>query len=251
MQAVALPFDVVLNVYRLEYHEHHANLLSLSHVCRLWRQALREFPDFWATIELHLGKSSPDRKAAYWVKRAGQRPLAILTGFPALVHCIHAPRLSRLILEINPDFESSADFGAVLRGVVERSGSALTTLHLKRLEVEDADIRWCLERLTHLEDLCISYCVISNSTLSALASPPVPEQTTGWLLPRLRRFEFDNNSGITPSGAIEFLASRTVNPVPNITGQFGFVKLRLSSEDTAAIMSYGNFLTMSHTIASP
>ncbi|KDQ16531.1 hypothetical protein BOTBODRAFT_251567 [Botryobasidium botryosum FD-172 SS1] len=170
-----------------------------------------------------------------------------ITGFPAFVDHIHAPRLKTLKLENHYNAVRIVDSGIFLRAAIEQSAFVLTTLCLNGLYVGDKDIQWCLERLPALEELSISYCAISDAILSALALPPqaLPEKNTSWLLPCLKRFAFEKNDHITTSGALKFLASRTLNPVPNITGNFGFT-LHLSREDAAAVLSYGSFLSSHH-----
>ncbi|KDQ13335.1 hypothetical protein BOTBODRAFT_175648 [Botryobasidium botryosum FD-172 SS1] len=171
-----------------------------------------------------------------------------ISGFPLFFNYINAPKLGTLALENRFNSACIVNSGAFLRVVPERSASALTTLRLSGLDAGDKDIQWCLERLPALEELSILACAISDSLLSALASLPVPNQSqnTDWILPRLKRFTFDENDHITPSGAIKFLASRTLNPVPGITGHFGFK--HLSHRDATAIMSYGSFLAAHHDI---
>ncbi|KDQ16530.1 hypothetical protein BOTBODRAFT_173042 [Botryobasidium botryosum FD-172 SS1] len=165
--------------------------------------------------------------------------------FPAFVDYIHAPRLKTLKLEEYYDSAHIVGSRAFLRAAVERSATALTTLHLRGLDVGDEDMQWCLERLSVLEELFISYCAISDAVLSALASPPSPDANASWLLPCLKTFLFENNDCITPSGAIKFLATRTLNPIPNISGEFGF-NLDLSPKDAMTIMEYGSSLSRAH-----
>ncbi|KDQ08644.1 hypothetical protein BOTBODRAFT_37797 [Botryobasidium botryosum FD-172 SS1] len=170
-----------------------------------------------------------------------------ISGFPAFVDYIHVPQLNTLILEHRSNSARIANSGPALRAVVERSAPALTKLRLQGLNVSDEDMQWCFEHLLNLEELSITFCAISDSILSALASPPSPGRNTNWLLPRLKRFVFNENDRITPRGAIEFLASRTLNPVPGIFGGFGFVD-HLSHEDAAVIVSYGDFLSITDSI---
>ncbi|KDQ06517.1 hypothetical protein BOTBODRAFT_39552 [Botryobasidium botryosum FD-172 SS1] len=177
-----------------------------------------------------------------------------ISSFPAFVNYIHAPHLSTLKLGSRygnyPRVVNSREF---LRPAIERAAPALRVLHLRGLDAGDKDVQWCLERLSVLEELNVSSCAISDSVLSALASelppsPGGPGQNSGWLLPRLKKFGFDGNDGVTPGGAIQFLASRTLNPTPDIAGEFGFKGMPLSRDDATTIMSYGPFLSMPHVV---
>ncbi|KDQ06514.1 hypothetical protein BOTBODRAFT_181533 [Botryobasidium botryosum FD-172 SS1] len=189
-----------------------------------------------------------------------------ISGMPAFIDSIHAPHLHTLKLESRPYGDSARTVGSedFLCAAIERSAAALRTLHLSGLDAGDKDVQWCLERLSELKELSVSSCAISDSTLAALASPSPPpsmrdrtnqDGNTGWLLPHLEKFVFDRNDGITPTGAIEFLAARTgnVSPVPKIgvglSGEFGFENIRLSQEDATSILSYGRFLSAHHTFA--
>ncbi|KDQ13337.1 hypothetical protein BOTBODRAFT_373005 [Botryobasidium botryosum FD-172 SS1] len=165
-----------------------------------------------------------------------------VSDFPGLLNYVHAPRLKALTLE---DLSRPILYpgGTSLRAFVERSAPALAILHLQGINITDRDIIWCLNQLPDLEDLTVSACLISDAVLSALAAPPSPEHP-GWLLPRLAKFEFEGNVGVTSRGAIEFLASRSKDPVPSIAGKFIFPNCNreLSVKDQEAILSYGEFL---------
>ncbi|KDQ13188.1 hypothetical protein BOTBODRAFT_33800 [Botryobasidium botryosum FD-172 SS1] len=171
---------------------------------------------------------------------------------PTVVEYVHAPQLKTLIL--NHSFDPSArtrGSDVFLRALVERSAPPLTVLQLHNLDVGDEVMRWWFERLPDLEDLFISFCAISDSVLSALASPPLPGQNTDHrLLPRLKRFGFQENDHVTPRGAIEFLASRASRwPMPGPKGEFDFVLTHLPrQEEAAAILSFGDFLSMRHRV---
>ncbi|KDQ11349.1 hypothetical protein BOTBODRAFT_35431 [Botryobasidium botryosum FD-172 SS1] len=120
-----LPRDVVHNLYRQCDQE---DMVRLSHVCQLWRQTLHDYTGFWSQIDLDLDKRDPDLKAAYWLERAGQRPLAIdvCTDWG------------------DGDFETqerstmeyfTVRLGIVLRGCMDRWQSFKVRAHLRTLDV--------------------------------------------------------------------------------------------------------------------
>ncbi|KDQ08263.1 hypothetical protein BOTBODRAFT_571108 [Botryobasidium botryosum FD-172 SS1] len=51
--------------------------LRASHVCRVWRQMIHASSIFWSRLDLFVSNAELDRHAAYWLERAGSRPLSI------------------------------------------------------------------------------------------------------------------------------------------------------------------------------
>ncbi|KDQ08645.1 hypothetical protein BOTBODRAFT_37798 [Botryobasidium botryosum FD-172 SS1] len=72
-----LPVDGIHGLYRQCDKK---DMIKVSQVCRSWRQTLHDYTGFWADIDVTLGNHDPDLKAAYWLERAGQRPLTINIG---------------------------------------------------------------------------------------------------------------------------------------------------------------------------
>ncbi|KDQ17420.1 hypothetical protein BOTBODRAFT_43043 [Botryobasidium botryosum FD-172 SS1] len=52
-------------------------ILQLSRVCRRWRRLIHGCSHFWSHLQLNIHHPEVDLRAAYWLDRAGNRPLAI------------------------------------------------------------------------------------------------------------------------------------------------------------------------------
>ncbi|KDQ06950.1 hypothetical protein BOTBODRAFT_192712, partial [Botryobasidium botryosum FD-172 SS1] len=72
-----LPPDVLLEIFGISQPSDETDLFRLAHVCQAWRRVIHGDPAFWSTISLHLGKRDQEKKASFWLSRAGDRLLSI------------------------------------------------------------------------------------------------------------------------------------------------------------------------------
>lgn len=122
-----------------------------------------------------------------------------------------------------------------LQELLARCGHTLTTLCIIGVEDVDSLLSNCLEQLTSLETLELQECQVSDTFLRALSS----KQGAIWLLPRLKKIDFQSNDGITLRGITEFLASRNTitsdkTSPPCIRGVISFDE-NITEADAASI----------------
>jgi len=166
--------------------------------------------------------------------------LSYIEASPSFLDCIHAPQLKSLT--VGGEDDRIHIIGMKLRGLVERSKPALTSLCLKYAEISDDDTLWCLQRLPCLQHLGLWVCDVSDAVLRALSEPPSTEHGTEWLLPQLTTITLQYNEHVTPRAVTDFLASRSAHSsTPRITGRLKFFTT-MSKDEYHAIQSFGDFI---------
>jgi F-box/TPR repeat protein Pof3 len=66
-----LPTEIFAEVFRILITEDHAQLLTLLHVCKRWRDIVWHTPMLWDTLVIT--RRNPTRKVALWTKRSNGR----------------------------------------------------------------------------------------------------------------------------------------------------------------------------------
>lgn len=80
-----MPIEVISNIIRLASHSSHdpiSQSISISHVCRQWRQISLSMPSLWTSIFLsHPLSKSQLTRTIIWIVRSRNRPLDIYMDF--------------------------------------------------------------------------------------------------------------------------------------------------------------------------
>ncbi|KDQ17101.1 hypothetical protein BOTBODRAFT_30474 [Botryobasidium botryosum FD-172 SS1] len=231
---------VLPSLSRLQIDAHNSiysllRLLSTPHICTL---DIGDVP--FDSVRGLISFSTQLSSATFRKVRAAPQSTTPLFNLPALswltivdsprlLDHITAPQLQHFTLNSsnNPDGSTSTS----LRDFMARSNPALRTLKFIYLDIGDDDLLWCLGRLPQVEILEVEKCPVSDAVFRALCAPSSVEISDSPLLPRLHHVRFYLNHDMTPSGAIEFFASRN-GPLPphstkrtsvNVRGSVDFV----------------------------
>ncbi|KDQ10284.1 hypothetical protein BOTBODRAFT_497743 [Botryobasidium botryosum FD-172 SS1] len=162
-----------------------------------------------------------------------------------LLDQIHAPELRNLHLGNCRRGNYDPVHRPFLHDFIARSKPALKFLLLEGIRVHDEDLIRCMESLSHLKDLSLYQCDITDSVLQALARPSAGPEPA-WLLPQLEEISLLQCDALTPRGIIEFFTSRStpLNSTtpemipPQITGAVRFTS-EINKQDFALCKSLG------------